>query len=54
MEAIKLSAVPAEIPIFSSQSVKAMSSMSQEIAKILDEAGYIEIVEKTDPVRAIP
>ena len=38
-------------PVFENSSIKAMSPISQEIARMLENAGYIEIVEKTDPVR---
>ena len=40
-----MSAVPAEIPIFSRQSIQAMSLIAKEIAKVLQEAGYIRVVE---------
>lgn len=40
-------------PVFEKSSIKAMSLMSQEIAKMLEDAGYIRIVEKTDPARVI-
>jgi hypothetical protein len=43
----------ADIPVFQNSSIKAMSPVNQEIAKILESAGYIEIIEKTDPGRVI-
>ena len=43
--------VDKDIPIFQDASIKAMSPLGQEIARLLKDAGWIRITDVAEPVK---